>query len=187
MRGEPQLDGSQGYEWETAEEDEAAWEQEGLGEDNQFYEAVARQQLSAEQLDVWSRLSHSLRRFYPGLSQEGTQEMVQDAFQRADMEYGLAAAAEWAQGFQIPRYLIERDVTRLREAGGCIKEVARRLFMEWRGSRLNIEKVSSTISPHNPEFERLCELARRGVEVIYRRTFNRAEFKGGQFHVVANS
>ena len=171
MRGEPQHDGSQGYEWETAEEDEAVWEREELGEDNQFYEAVARQQLSAEQLDVWSRLSHSLRRFYPGLSQEGTQEMVQDAFQRADMEYGLAAAAEWAQGFQIPRYLIERDVTRLREAGGCIKEVARRLFMERRGSRLNVERVLSTISPYNPEFERLCELARRGVEVILPENF----------------
>ena len=169
MRGEPQQDESP---------EEAAGKREELGVNHQFYEAIARQQLSAEQREVLSRLSHTLRRFFPGLSQEGIQEMVQEAFKRADMEYGLAAAAEWAQGFQIPRHLIERDVARLHDAGGCIKEVARRLFMERRGSRLNLDRVRKTISPHNPEFERLCELAQRGVEVLLPENFRPSGVQG---------
>ena len=50
--------------------------------------------------------------------------------------------------------------------------------MEWRGSRLNIERVLSTISPHNPELERLCELAHRGVEVVLPEDFRPSGVQG---------
>ena len=155
MRGEPQSGEFQESQEATLDGEAGVEQLEGCVDYwgpgvNQEAVSPPGPMLSNEQMDVWSRLSHSVRRFYPGLSQEQTQQVVQDAFVRADMEYGLAEAAEWAQGFKIPEHLLERDVARLRDAGGCIKEVARRLFLERRSSRLNLTRVFNTISADNP-------------------------------------
>ena len=117
-----------------------------------------------EQLLV--RLQGSMEAYFPEFSTQGAREVVVDAFRQADLTFGTQAAKAWAADWEFPQDLVDRDIERLRSAGGSLVELARRVRSERRATRLNPDRVVAVLSPDNPEYAAVMEFATTGVPLL---------------------
>ena len=111
----------------------------------------------------------SIGRYFPPLLEEAreeTRELVQQAYEWADRQYGVEEANEWADDFQVPSHLVQEDIRALQEAGGDLSVMAQR-SRDVRGEkRMTLNRVMKMISQDNPERRKLEELASDGITVL---------------------
>ena len=82
-------------------------------------------------------------------------DMINEAFELGDTLFGVAAAAEWAQGFRIPASAVENDLKLFHSCGESIAAMAAVKLDSISGSRLSCSRIESCISPDNPDRNRL--------------------------------
>ena len=103
-----------------------------------------------------------LRRLHPGVmvQPEQVQKMLWEAFKATDAALGEADAMRWAEGFEFPRDIAERDLAGLTEAGS-LEEYVRIRQQAIRGihGRLDEERVRDVVPMEYPEVERVLALA----------------------------
>jgi hypothetical protein len=117
---------------------------------------------------AYARVLHGIELFFPGfaaVAKDKARELVSCAYEWADRQYGIQEAREWAQGFTIAREIVEQDMRALEEAGGDLIVMAERARAR-RKERLSAETVETVLSRANPEWAKMMEIARDGVEVL---------------------
>ena len=122
--------------------------------------------LTTDQEQLLGRLQGSMDAYFPEFSTQGAREVVIEAFQQADLTFGAQAAKAWAADWEFPQDLVDRDIERLRSAGGSLVELARRVRSERRATRLNPDRVLDVLSPDNPEYAAVMEFATTGVPLL---------------------
>ena len=78
--------------------------------------------LTTDQEQLLVRLQGSMDAYFPEFSTQGVREVVIEAFQQADLTFGAQAAKAWAADWEFPQDLVDRDIERLRNAGGSLVE-----------------------------------------------------------------
>jgi len=127
--------------------------------------------LTEAQERLLGRLHCTMDSYFPEQTNRGAREVVADAFRQADLTFGAKAAAAWAGDYKVPQDLIDRDMERLRQAGGSLVEMARRTREARRATRLNPERVRATLSVDNPEYASTMEFATTGVPLLLADSF----------------
>lgn len=122
--------------------------------------------LTTDQEQLLGRLQGSMDAYFPEFSTQGAREVVIEAFQQADLTFGAQAAKAWAADWEFPQDLVDRDIERLRSAGGSLVELAKRVRSERRATRLNPDRVLDVLSPDNPEYAAVMEFATTGVPLL---------------------
>lgn len=108
---------------------------------------------------------------FPSLASDPTllsrmQSFMLAAYQQTDYLYGVHEAVEWAgAGYVVPQQLVDSDVNLFRASGLDFNVMVRRRLRKLHESRMNVERVSRSISLDNPYYDRLMELATVGITV----------------------
>ena len=74
-----------------------------------------------------ARLMASLTCFFPEFAAQASETavgIVREAYEVADETYGLAAAAAWAGGYQIPEEMVQADVEKFKRLGYSLEAMA---------------------------------------------------------------
>ena len=113
-------------------------------------------------------LLNTADRLFPGvLTPAGeirAEDLARRAYNRADMDLGVEAAVEAAEGFVIPRESVERDVKELYDlCGGDFEKLTAHRKEKLKDVRLSTLRVKRALSENNPESEKLERLARSGM------------------------
>lgn len=117
-------------------------------------------QLSTEISTKIAALCQDIETYF-GL-QERTQSLtsvIQQAFKDNDTEFGIYDAIQWADGFIIPDAAIAHDVGLFRASGLNFDKMAELRFRWLLTRRFNRDRVIAVISPDNPDYSRMLQLA----------------------------
>jgi hypothetical protein len=92
--------------------------------------------------------------------------LVQESIQSADENYGELEAIEWADGYEFPSNLGQRDSQRLVELNGDLAAMTReRHAAMLKVGRLSDESILSTVDPSDPDLDLLRSLV-TGVPIV---------------------
>lgn len=127
------------------------------------------------------RVLRGIQLFFPGFTrgaEREARELVNCAYEWADLQFGLKEACEWAQGFVVEKELVEDDMRALKEAGGDLVMMAERARARRRQGRLSKERVEAAMSRGNPEWDKMMEIAVEGVQVLRPKEFVASGMRG---------
>ena len=85
-------------------------------------------------------------------------DIVEDAQEVADTNYGVPEAVEWAEGYEFPKDMLANDLRSFEESNRDFEGMVRTRLKTLQPSRLNLERISR-LSPDNPEKDLLCDLS----------------------------
>jgi len=86
-------------------------------------------------------------------------------FKQADEAYGIDEATKWAQGYQVPQSVVDRDEALLAACHLDLTLLVRSRLSELSGNRMSLDSIDRVISLDNPELEHLKKLATIGITV----------------------
>lgn len=90
--------------------------------------------------------------------------IVAEAYVDNDENFTIKQAAEWGEGFTIPREMVEEDEALLASFGGDLEAMAEDRLRQGLERRLNHDRINRLL-PDNPERERLHKLV-DGMEIF---------------------
>lgn len=85
-------------------------------------------------------------------------DVLDKAFQSADLVYGENEALDWAQNFSIPQSLIDRHVNKFMNCSFNIDSMVQSLKSSLAPTRLSIDSVNRVVSLDNPDYEKMLML-----------------------------
>jgi hypothetical protein len=91
--------------------------------------------------------------------------LLSDAFKLGSSVFREDAANTWGHHFQIPAEAIQADLDLLTLCGGDFNQLIRAKRENVDQKRISPERVSKFLSPENPEFARVMELATAGISL----------------------
>jgi len=104
---------------------------------------------------------NTLRRLHPGVTvqPEQIQKLLWKAYQATDEALGEADALRWADGFEFPDGMAERDMDGIAAAGSLEEYVRKKQsIMAAEHGRLDEERVRAVVSETDPDFDRVLAL-----------------------------
>lgn len=80
--------------------------------------------------------------------------------------FGEREALDWAGDYKLDDKYVKEGLQLYKESGGDLTIMAEKRWTERLPTRLNSDRVKNTLSPKNPDFERVMELATVGMTVF---------------------
>lgn len=123
--------------------------------------ATAMRILSAEDLEKHSEIMRcAVTYFLNGAPapMESLQATIAEAVEATSVNYGVAEAVEWADGFQFSQDTLDSDLRCFRAAGLNFKTMVERRLSSLKCNRLNPSRIGR-LDPNNPEIKLLLDLA----------------------------
>ena len=110
------------------------------------------------------------RRLFPHL--RGDAQMVSRlrslclrAYEMTDHEFAAKEAQEWADGYVVPPAYVEEDEADLHRHRYDLEALARERLARLAHNRLSVERVRHVLTPSNPEYKKMLQLAKVGITV----------------------
>ncbi len=94
-----------------------------------------------------------------GTSTAEFSDLMEEATAAARNEFDAESAVGWAAGYQFPSRYLETDAACLEAANMDFVSMVGQRLVTLAADRLSVDRVHSTLHPHNPERERMCDLA----------------------------
>ena len=91
--------------------------------------------------------------------------LLSDAFKLGSSIYREDAANEWAEHFNIPAVAIQADLDLLHACGGDFNKLIREKRSAIDSDRMSAASVKRWISPNNPEYHKMIDLALNGIDL----------------------
>ena len=116
-------------------------------------------------------MGRSAHRLFPHLRGDasGLKERIRAlclrAYEATDHEYVAKEAQEWAAGYEVPPEYVAEDETDLARLNYDLEALVHERLGRISHDRLSAERVQTMLSPSNPEYSRMMELATVGVTV----------------------
>jgi hypothetical protein len=111
-----------------------------------------------EELEAARLCAGACRYFGEELRLDEVRTVVREALRVASIDYGVREAAEWADGFTLPRSMVDEDMAALAAHGGDFEALVRARQAELAPNRLSAARVAR-LHADNPERDHLFDLA----------------------------
>jgi hypothetical protein len=111
--------------------------------------------------ELVNKLFNTVSRYFQvgrGDSKDTVRELIREAIESSDTNYGVAEAIEWGAGFVWDQEKVDNDLRLLKEADWDFIVAARRKLELLADDRLSFERVMA-LRADNPEIEKLLALA----------------------------
>ena len=107
------------------------------------------------------------RQLYPrhSFKREAIEQLIWEAFRSTDDEFGEEEALRWAEGYEFPADIADRDSEKLRAAGGNLAEMTSDRHAEMASAgRLSKERIEAMVPRDDEDYDRLIDLV-DGIDI----------------------
>ena len=101
----------------------------------------------------------------PGGIQPDLAALALAAYKRTDLLFNAKDAVAWAGGYTVPQSVVDSDEGLFRAHLRDFDSMVRRRRAQLRAGRMNPERIHASLSPDNPEIDKLLSLATTGMTV----------------------